>query len=177
MQLYIIGPKRGGEPHAIGLAESAEEKLKELAAANVSIPSMTLQRAIDLPPGVDRMVAHSVAHQLRGRAMTVTPWFKVTAGKAIEAADLAQRAGLDDRRPPKPDYATFMRYLRGSIFDTTQEVMAAIAGVNHSTYSRWEKGSADPGVAELHRIGSKALALGLPWQAEWLFMPPTDEGA
>ncbi|MBZ9794329.1 helix-turn-helix domain-containing protein [Mesorhizobium sp. ES1-4] len=62
--------------------------------------------------------------------------------------------------------------LRLSIFHATQTEMAAIAGVNQSQVSRWERGVRRPSLREMERIRAEALRRDLPWDDRWFFEVP-----
>lgn len=54
-------------------------------------------------------------------------------------------------------------------FDASQAEMAAIAGVNQCTWSRWERGLRHPTLPELQRIRKEAIRRRLGWSELWLF--------
>ena len=62
-----------------------------------------------------------------------------------------------------------IRKIRCQIFRITQEEMAAIAGVEQATISRWEAGANDPSLRHLRRIRAEALRRGLKWDDRLLF--------
>jgi len=59
--------------------------------------------------------------------------------------------------------------IRKRVFRQTQVVMAGIAGVDQSTWSRWERGVRSPTLEELGRVRSEAIRLQLPWDDAFFF--------
>lgn len=172
MELFVIGPEKGG-PQAIGLAESSPARLEVLQAAGVPA-ELVIHKAVALELGVDRLALRAMTYRFRGKAK-VSPWFDIKPAEAVLALDLVTRDCLDKREVAKPDYPALLTHLREAVFGTTQDAMAMIAGVNPSTYSRWEKGAADPGLFQMFRFRQLAVRLGLPWESEWIFAPPGAE--
>jgi transcriptional regulator with XRE-family HTH domain len=62
-----------------------------------------------------------------------------------------------------------IRALRINIFGLSQQGMAAVAGVDQATVSRWESGRWFPPSNRCFRIRAAALERGLPWDDRWFF--------
>lgn len=62
-----------------------------------------------------------------------------------------------------------MHEIRTRVFRISQVEMAKIADVRQSTVSRWENGSAEPGLSELIRIRTEASRRRLKWRDAWFF--------
>lgn len=54
-------------------------------------------------------------------------------------------------------------------FGKTQAAMAAIAGVDQATWSRWERAMLDPTLAQIARVRAYALRHGIEWSDGELF--------
>lgn len=65
-----------------------------------------------------------------------------------------------------------IQFIRTRVFKTTQDEIAAIAGVKQATVSRWEQGKLEPGRAEMERIRAAAFDRGLPWHDTFFFETP-----
>ena len=64
-----------------------------------------------------------------------------------------------------------MERIRRVVFRATQAKMAAIAGVQQGTVSRWERGQLVPTQREMQRIRDEAIRSGLAWDDRWFFDP------
>jgi transcriptional regulator with XRE-family HTH domain len=62
-----------------------------------------------------------------------------------------------------------MRRIRCEVFRITQQQMAAIAGVEQATVSRWETGVNEPSLRHLKRIRTEARRRKLQWDDDLLF--------
>lgn len=58
-----------------------------------------------------------------------------------------------------------LQHIRKKVFGVTQQEFAAIAGVQQSTVSRWEKGVNAPTLDEMNRI--RAAASSRKLKAKW----------
>jgi DNA-binding transcriptional regulator YiaG len=97
-------------------------------------------------------------------------WHKLDAKLAAlvvhDITEQYRQAGDLGRGP-----AEAMRRLRTEVFETTQNMMAHLAGVSTSQVSRWESGSQEPSWTELARLRQFALNTGMIWDDEFLFLP------
>jgi predicted transcriptional regulator len=62
-----------------------------------------------------------------------------------------------------------LEYIRRKVFGVSQVEMAAIAGVNQGTVSRWEAGTLKPDLEVLERIRASAHERGIKWRDSWFF--------
>lgn len=62
-----------------------------------------------------------------------------------------------------------IRFIRCEVFRATQAEMAAIAGTQQATWSRWESDQLRPSLEHARRIRAEALRRGLAWDDSWLF--------
>jgi transcriptional regulator with XRE-family HTH domain len=68
-----------------------------------------------------------------------------------------------------------IRHIRKNVFRLRQQDFAAIAGVQQSTVSRWEKGEAAPSLDEMAAIRDAARARRLRWNDRLFFETPAKE--
>ncbi|GEM_PF-2239189 len=66
-----------------------------------------------------------------------------------------------------------IRHIRKNVFRLRQQDFAAIAGVQQSTVSRWEKGEASPSLSEMAAIRDAARSRRLRWNDRLFFEAPT----
>lgn len=69
-----------------------------------------------------------------------------------------------------------IKHIRKNVFDATQQEFAAIAGVQQSTVSRWERGVALT-LDEMRRIRQAAFDRGVAWSDDWFFSTPQPQEA
>jgi DNA-binding transcriptional regulator YiaG len=67
-----------------------------------------------------------------------------------------------------------LRHIRKVTFGVTQHEFAVIAGVQQSTVSRWESGTAAPTLEEMSAIRREAQARRLRWNDRMFFEAPPD---
>lgn len=68
-----------------------------------------------------------------------------------------------------------IRHIRKNVFRLKQQEFAAIAGVQQSTVSRWERGEASPSLDEMAAIRTAAKDRRIKWN-DGLFFAPVNEG-
>lgn len=79
--------------------------------------------------------------------------------------------------PDRPPYGAALRHLRENVLCCQQEVIAAIAGVNPSTVSRWEKDMLDPTVMAIYRLENFCAQHSITLSPSWLITPPRRRAA
>jgi hypothetical protein len=160
MDLYVIGGDK--PPQKVGLAREANEELITLQAAGIG--PLQLHRAYPLAPGWDQLAMRIALIPLTPYASN-NGWFNVPPFIACIEADKAFRSTQVPKADtlPKPDYGYIMRMIRTTVFGCSQDVIAAICGCTGSRVSRWESGQLEPGMLEIHRLRSFAIAHGIPW--------------
>lgn len=70
-----------------------------------------------------------------------------------------------------------IEYIRKRVFGVSQAAFGEIAGTTQASVSRWEAGELHPGLEEMERIRSEALARGNEWDDSLFFATPTPEPA
>jgi hypothetical protein len=171
MQLYQIGPAKGAQ--RLGHARDAENVRSRMQRD--SSGALELQ-TWEMDTGRAMLIQRLIKVRL-SKFFTGDGWFNTSAKdltKAIQDAlgDTSAKSiellatGVDG-----PHVAAAMQHLRTMVFETTQEMMGAIAGRSHAIVSRWEAGQVPPGLDELLRLRSYALALELPWNDAILLDP------
>lgn len=68
-----------------------------------------------------------------------------------------------------------IEYIRTKVFNQTQSAFGRVAGVTQGTVSRWEAGELAPSQAEMEKVRTAAIRLGLHWEDEWFFVIPRRE--
>lgn len=70
-----------------------------------------------------------------------------------------------------------IRHIRKNVFRLKQQEFAAIAGVQQSTVSRWERGEASPSLDEMAAIREAAKLRRLRWSDGLFFASKEQAGA
>lgn len=80
------------------------------------------------------------------------------------------RRGNDQSKAPDPlDMTHPLLRIRVAVFRASQAEMAATAGVEQGTWSRWERGLRQPTLDALTRVRNEAARRGLAWDDRWFF--------
>lgn len=66
-------------------------------------------------------------------------------------------------------------HIRKNVFGVRQSEFAALAGVQQSTVSRWERGEGSPSLQEMSAIRAAAHDRGHEWNDRWFFEEMTPE--
>jgi hypothetical protein len=161
--IYVIGAIDG--PSHIGIGRAPEGALaKALVERKVALQIFGSHEA----SSSEAKLLHRVASlRLVDRPFS-DDWHFVPGAEAwaaVEAAIAALRGG-DEAKPGEAINA-----LRESVFETTVEVFASIAGVSKSAVSRWVSGEQEPSWLAMSRLRQFAKAAGLPWDDSWFFQP------
>ncbi|MDP3405067.1 MAG: helix-turn-helix transcriptional regulator [Brevundimonas sp.] len=68
-----------------------------------------------------------------------------------------------------------LRWVRKTVFNVTQDDLAAIGGVSRPRVSRYENGAGDPPFDFMAKVRAEAKRLGKPFSADWFFEVPPAE--
>ena len=63
-------------------------------------------------------------------------------------------------------------HIRKNVIEVSQTTLAAIAGTNQATVSRWERGELFPNLEQMRAIRSAVLDSGGDWDDRWFFEVP-----
>lgn len=65
-----------------------------------------------------------------------------------------------------------LQFIRTQVLQVSQREMAAIAGVDQATVSRWEQRGFEPTREAMKRIRQEAKQRGIEWNDLWFFEAP-----